>query len=88
MKQKKLKTISEDEGLKGILPKYRAGEPYQRTLRAAGIIGSQHTLAWHRGKHAGWIDSIVALRKLNMPRAAKKLMIYFNINEGGSIILK
>lgn len=79
------KIIKEKEALKGILPEIKEGEPYVRTLRANGIMGSQHNLVWYRGKHAGWIEAIIILQKLKMPKAAQKLQEYFRLNDDGNI---
>ncbi len=86
-KAKRLKRITENESLESLRQKARPGEPYMRTLRAAGISGAQHGVAWHRGRQCGIAEVIVTLRELSHPRIAKKLMTYYDMNEDGSITL-
>ena len=83
----KMTRVTEQEGLTGIVPARRDGEPYARTLAAAGMKGSQHSLAWRRGNHAGWIDAILVLRELGMLSASRKLQKHFCLNDEGNIVL-
>ena len=86
MTKTKMKRVTEQEGLTGIGPARRDGEPYARTLAAVGMNGAQHGLAWWRGKHAGWIDAVLILRELGMPGASRKLQKHFCLNDEGDIV--
>lgn len=84
---KKLKRVTEQEGVANLQPRVRKEEPYARTLRAAGISGAQHGVAWHRGHQAGIIDVVVTLQEWGNTRIAKRLLKHYMMNEEGTIVL-
>lgn len=42
-------------------------------------------LGWYRGRHSGWIDSVLVLQKMGHTRIAAKLQEHFELNDDGSI---
>jgi hypothetical protein len=86
-KSGRLKRISEEQALANLRPKPRPGEPYRRTLRAAGMGHSQHGVGWYRGQHAGQIDAIVTLHDMGLHRVAERLRKRYGMDEEGNIVL-
>lgn len=82
-KRRKLRRVTEDEALADLKPRPVPGEPYARTVRAAGRTQGVG-VPWYRGCQAGQVDAIITLRELGHPRIAEKLRKHWGMNEDGN----
>lgn len=82
----KCRKVTEHEALKDITPSHAPPGVLQTNWNRSRPQGQQSSaLGWYRGKHAGYIEAVLALQEMGHTRIAAKLQKHLGLSDEGTI---